>query len=529
MSKRIAFFPGHRMLAYEWDRGRCMREFAFDPDDEGMQGFRAWLQEAPRQPLQLLIDVIEEEFHLEHVPHVIGRDRVELYKRTAGKRFRSTPYRYVKRLGRLTSGRRDDELLVAGMTNPQLLQPWLDVLDSVGTPLRGIHSLPLMGQDLVRALGFTRRPVLLVSQQVESTVRQSYYERGQLRFSRLVPGRYEDVAGFADFVEREIEQTLHYLVSQRVRHRNDAIDVAVIARASDCATLRTRLGDVEGVAFHLLPYEHIGRELRSPDLGGSDFADRVFVHNLARQKAPTNHYGLATLRKQFFIQRARVALVGMTAAMVAGAAALAGAAFLQVETRRAGIEEAQARATMFERRYESRLQELGEFEYRAVDVKEAVDLLDAVAFVERISPEPGMVALGDLLAEHPNILLDTLDWRATRDARVNAAQSTGSNRSGPVLETGNGDADLYHDLRVRGDVVGFGGTYRTAIEYFEAFTEALRASPPVEQVAVVQAPFDLEPDTGVTGDSGTGARDQQTRRAEFTVVLRLRGEIDEAD
>lgn len=529
MSKRIAFFPGHRMLTYEWERGRCLRELAFEPDEEGMERFRAWLQEAPKQPLQLLLDVIEEEFHVEHVPHVIGRDRIDLYKRTAEKRFRSTPYRYVRRLGRLKSGRRDDEILVAGMTNPQLLQPWLDIIDETTAPLRGIYSLPLTGQYLVGALGFVKRPVLLVSQQVESTVRQSYYERGQLRFSRLVPGRYEDVAGFADFVEREIEQTLHYLTSQRIRRRQDTVDVVVVARADDCTTLQTRLGDVDGAVFHLLPYEHIGRKLGSSDVGGSDFADRVFVHSLSRQRLPSNHYGLNTLRRQFFAQRARLALAGMTAAMLLAAAVLAGSAFLQVEANKAGAEEARARATMFERRYESRLQELGEFDYRAVDVKEAVDLLDGIAFIQQVSPETGMAMLGDHLADHPNILIDTVEWRATRDSGFNADRTAASGRATPVLATGSADGMLYHHLRIHGDVVGFGGTYRTAIEYFEAFTESLRARDVVDRLTITQAPFDLEPDTGVSGDSGTGARDQQLRRAEFSLVLRMTGESDEAE
>ena len=527
MSKRIAFFPGHRMLAYEWERGRCVRALAFEPDEDGMHGFRAWLREAPRQPLMLLIDVIEEEFHVEHVPHVIGRDRIDLYNRAAEKRFRSTPYRYVKRLGRLTSGRRDDELLVAGMTNPQLLQPWLDAIDEVEVPLRGVYSLPLTGRDLVRALGFVRRPVLLVSQQVESTVRQSYYEGGQLRFSRLVPGRYEDVAGFADFVEREIEQTLHYLTTQRIRRRQDTVDVVVIARASDCTTLHARLGDIEDATFHLLPYDYIGRKLGSPDVGAADFADRVFVHNLARQRLPTNHYGITRLRRQFFVQRARLALAGATAAMLVGAAVLAGSTLLQVQAHKAGAEEAEIRATMFERRYESRLRELGEFDYRAVDVKEAVDLLDDIAFIERITPEPGMATLGDLLADHPNILINTVDWRATRDSAFRTDRGNTFGNAEPVLATGRGNGTLYHHIRIRGDVVGFGGTYRTAIEYFDAFTQSLRATTAVVDVAVTQAPFDLEPDTGVSGDSGTGARDQQTRRAEFSLVLRLEERIDE--
>lgn len=527
--KRLLFFPGHRMLAYEWEGGRFHRRLAFDPDEAGFAAFRAWLDEAPARPVQLLVDIIEEEFHVDHVPHVMGRDRADLYQRAATRRFRSTPYRYVARQGRQSTGRRDDEILVAGLTNPQLLQPWLEHIDAAGTPLRGIHSLPLVGQELVRRLGLARRRVLLVSQEVSSTARQSYYHHGRLRFSRLVPGRYEDVAGYAEFVEREIDQTIHYLGTQHLRGRDDPVDVVVLAAGEpDRDVLRAHLIDGDGIVFHVLTQAEAARRIGLRGERPDDYSDVLFAHALLRARLPANHYGLPRLRRHLFVRRGRLALAGLAAALAIAAAGVAGTAALRIEAHRDGIAEARERTRTFEQRYEARLRQLAEFDYRAVDVKEAVDLLDDIAFVGRLGPEPVMARVGDLLARHPNILLGRVDWQATRDSDFSAASARAGGRTSPVLASGGTGDPVRHHVFLSGAVVGFGGVYRTAVEYFDRFTADLEAHDAIDRVVVTQAPFDLEPDTGVSGDSGTGARDQQARRAAFAVALRLREVADEA-
>ena len=527
--KRLLFFPGHRLLAYEWEGRRYRRYEAFEPDSSGFEQFRAWLEEAPRLPVHMLIDVIEEEFHIEQVPHVIGRDRMDLMRRTAEKRFRSTPYRYITCQRRLKSGRRDDEMLVAGMTNPQLLQPWLDVIDSAGTPLRGIYSLPLVGQHLLRRLGFGKRPVLLVSQEVSSTARQSFYDNGRLRFSRLVPGRYEDAEGYGDFVEREIEQTIHYLGSQRLRRRQEPVDVVVLASSNDLDALRERLADGDGVTFHVFTLEEAARRIGLRGTLPGEYSDTLFGHALLNSWLPTNHYGLSTLRRHYFIQRARVGLAATAAGCVVAAAGVGGAAWLQVEANRAGTEQARDRARLFEQRYEARLAQLSEFDYRAVDVKDAVDLLDDIQHVRTVEPGGAMARLGNVLGAHPNVLLGRLDWRATRSDTVGSGDARGFGRGQPLLASGSGrNSGVHEHLLIRGDIVGFGGVYRTAIEYFEDFVDALRAHEEFDRVEVIQAPFDLEPETGVSGDSGLGARDQRASRAAFSVAVRLRAEVADA-
>ena len=253
---------------------------------------------------------------------------------------------------------------------------------------------------------------------------------------------------------------------------------------------------------------------RSPICRGvpGPYADRIFGQLLLRQRRPANHYGLARLRHFFFVQRARVGLRALAGAAVLAAAAVAGAAWLQGQAYESGIVQAQARETRFQRLYEQRLSQLAEFDYRAVDVKNAVDLMADVSNAVRQTPEPLMDALGTLFAQQSALTLDRLEW--TRDDGVGGDGNRTTGRAnasgmaaGPVVEVG-------------GRVTGFDGDYRQAIGRFEQFVRTLRAAD-LGSVTVERAPFDLGPGSGVTGDSGTTASTQTDQSGEFLLQLRL--------
>lgn len=530
--KRLLFFPGHRILAYEWERGAFRRTEAFEPDERGRAAFRAWLEEAPRTPVQLLLDVIEEEFHTDRIPHVIGRDRSELFKRTAQRHFRSTEFRYIVAQGREPDGRRDDRVLVAGLTNPELLKTWLSVIEDARVPLKGIHSLPLLSEALLPALGAAKKPrALIISQQIPSTLRQSYHEHGRLRFSRLAPGRYSDAAGFAAFVQRELDQTLHFLETQRFRRQGAPIDVYILVNNEVVHALRDHLGSSETVTCHLVPLDRVAKRigLRGARVGA--FADTIYGHLLLRRRRPENHYGLARLRRHFFAQQVRVALNTLAAVLVLAALATGVGVYLRAQVYDQSIAEARARAEEFNRRYEQRLQQLAAFDYRAQDVKNAVDLFSELRRQRAVHPGRALGTLGDVLDGQPNILVDDLAWRPTSDPNLTVDGSgdtpLGAGEDNDLLRAldGSGDGQTrWEYLLVGGTVVGFEGEYRRAVDLFDGFVQALRRHPAIGRVDVVEAPFALESDTAFSGDSGVAARDQRARSAGYRVLVRLGGD-----
>lgn len=531
--KRLLFFPGHRILAYEWERAVFRRTEAFEPDEAGRAAFRAWLEERPRTAVQLLLDVIEEEFHTDRIPHVIGRDRSDLYKRTAQRHFRNTEFRYIVAQGREREGRRDDRVLIAGLTNPELLKTWLSVIDDTHVPLKGIHSLPLVGEALLPALGAAKVPrALVISQQIPSTLRQSYYEHGRLRFSRLAPGRYSDAEGFAAFVQRELNQTLNFLETQRFRRQGAPIDVYILANTDAYHGLRDRLSSTDTVTCHLVPLDRVGRRvgLRGPRTGA--FADRIFGHLLLRQFRPANHYGLPRLRRYFFAQQAREALYALAGVLALAAVATGFGFYVRGQVYAQSIIEAHGRAAEFSLRYEQRLQQLSEFDYRAQDVKSAVDLVNLLRDRRVVHPGGALATLGEVLDTHPNVMVNTLHWRQTDDPDIEAGGGgdqalRGFSGTGLMDSLADREQPRYQYLLAAGDVVGFAGEYRRAVAMFEGFVDALREHPEITRIDVVNAPFALEPETAISGDSGVAAQDQRAERAAYRVLIRVGGGSDE--
>jgi hypothetical protein len=527
--KRLLFFPGHRLLAYEWERGRFKRTEAFEPDDNGRAAFRAWLEEEPSQPVQLLLDVIEEEFHVDRVPHVIGRDHAELFERTARRHFRSTEFRYIVNQGREVGGRRDDKVLIAGLTNPELLRTWLSVIDDASVPLRGIYSLPLISEALLPYLGAGKaKRALVISQQIPSTLRQSYFENGRLRFSRLVPGRYSDARGFADFFQRELRQTLRFLETQRFRSRGSHIDVYVLVSADIYHVMREELSSSDAVTCHLVPLERLAKRIGMRGSRVGAFSDTIFGHLLLRQWRPSNHYGFNRLRRHFFAQRARAGLAAAGVVLLVAAVAYSIGVVLRAQVYADSIAVAEQRADEFDRRYRLRLQQLDQFDYRAQDVKQAVDLLGSLRDARLVEPGSALATLGNVLVEHPAIIVNGINWRQTDrpDVPPPAEQNPGLAGSGTgLVERLSGpNVSRYRYLLVYGDVVGFEGEYRRAVELFDGFVASLREQPGVTRVDVMVSPFALESDTGVSGDSGLDAADESRKSGSYRLFMRLGGE-----
>ena len=127
------------------------REFAVS--GAGAAEFERYLATSGPTPTHLFVDLAEEDFRLDTVPHVGAGDREAILDRKLAQIFRNTPYRHALLQGRETEGRRDDRVLYTAITNPEVLRPWLDMLERLEVPLAGIHSAAVFS---ARAAGGAR-------------------------------------------------------------------------------------------------------------------------------------------------------------------------------------------------------------------------------------------------------------------------------------------------------------------------------------------------------------------------------------
>ena len=112
LSKRPVCIAVDTVTVYHWDRRRGLTEpFAFDANETDLVHFSRYLRESPALPTYILVDIVEEEYRQETIPHLRGSDRQAVIKRKQARLFRGTPYCYTSLQGREAGGRRDQQLL----------------------------------------------------------------------------------------------------------------------------------------------------------------------------------------------------------------------------------------------------------------------------------------------------------------------------------------------------------------------------------------------------------------------------------
>jgi 6-phosphogluconolactonase/glucosamine-6-phosphate isomerase/deaminase len=188
----------------------------FEPDEQGLDLFSAYLRSFRNEPVRLLVDLIEEEFRQIKIPLLRGSDRQAILKRNYVKYFRNSEYKFSISQSVERKARKEEKVLIMGLTNQYLLEPWLKIIDETSTPLSGILSLPLVSEEYIKEFKAEQRAVILVSQQVPSNLRQSVFIDGKLFLSRLVPIASFYQGDYASDVLRDVESTQRYLISQRI-------------------------------------------------------------------------------------------------------------------------------------------------------------------------------------------------------------------------------------------------------------------------------------------------------------------------
>ncbi|MDA3868577.1 MAG: hypothetical protein PF589_01220, partial [Gammaproteobacteria bacterium] len=62
---RVFYFSGHRLTVFHWDRKKFHGACSFEPNLEGLDKFKQYLNTSAKSPARLLVDVIEEDFRIE--------------------------------------------------------------------------------------------------------------------------------------------------------------------------------------------------------------------------------------------------------------------------------------------------------------------------------------------------------------------------------------------------------------------------------------------------------------------------------
>ncbi len=498
--KRVFYLSGTRLTAYHWRAGRLIEALLFQAG-EGLAEFAAYLEEAPNVVSFLLLDMVEEEYRRDTVPHVFGNDRRDIVKFRAERHFRETPYWYAALQGREKEGRRDDRVLYLGVTTPGMISPWVELIEQAKVPLAGIYSLPVLSASLLPGLGAGTGETLLVSLQSGGGLRQSFFLGQDLKLSRLAHLPVLEGAQLAESIVDEIEKLRRYLNSLRLLARDTRLQVYILGHGEILRDLENMCADDPRLDYRLVDTaEQAGRLGMTEDLVTSS-CDSLFAR-LLLARLPGNHYASASQLRYFRLHRMRNSMLAASVALVlagvlGGGLELVGGLVNEQRSQAAGQQ-----ADFYRVRYEEARAGLPPAPAEPHDLEAAVKTVQTLA-EHRASPLELLSVLSLALTAYPDLRVEDVQWAVSADPDAPLGQASvpavgeGRPKRAAVGQSAQG---LYDLAMVRGRVTVYGGNYRQALEQVRGFAERLKGMDGVQQVTIVSLPLNVSSNERLRGD-----------------------------
>lgn len=524
------------MVVQEWQGHSLQSSIYFEPDDQGMDLFQSYLQSIGNVNLSMLVDLIEEEFRQIRMPHLLGNDKKEASKRQYIRLFRNSLFRSSQVQYREKTGRKDDMVMFMGLTNPELLTPWLEILERNRASLVGIMTQPMISLRLLPLIDpeFREHCVILVSQQVPSNLRQTVFYKGHLILSRLVPIASFYQGNYAADVLRDIESTQRYMFSQRIVQRNELIKVHILCNQRhfgelEQACIEQKVFDVE---LHEINQLLKRNKIEVPD--ELDFSSSLFIW-LALKKRFENHYARFQDRRYFFhrltSQGLKLVALLLLSFSVGLTLVMAGQGLLFKQ----GVKDIKNQQVRYQNKYDELNQSKVDLPASTQTLKATVETAEIIQKEYLRSPREALIAVSQQLSLFDDLRIKQLEWFiADNDQRASPQEvswQTQKKRSRrrdrnapPVRKNYKG---YYEIILLSGEMLNFQGNYRYALSLLDDLEAALLESGQYYAVDVLERPIDTSTQSTLTGEAGVGNKKSQKPIANFRI--RLVREVPEHD
>ncbi|MDH4287095.1 MAG: hypothetical protein OEV26_06720 [Gallionella sp.] len=477
----LLFLSANQLHAQFMAGGKIATQRDFPSTPAGHEDFANFLK-AVDCPAYLLVDLIEEDFRQEIVPHLSGGKRTALLQRKFEQYYRGSPFHQATLLQRQKTGRRDDDMLFSALTNPAHIMPWLNVMLAQRVRLAGIYSVPQISAPLVK--DHPSHHLLLISWEKFSGLRQTYFSEHRLQISRLTPVYAEQ--SFRDAVVKELARTFQYLKSLSLLPAGQILDVRILCHRNDMSLLKAQLPDNSDMRYDFADIEEIGKQLNIDYLFADSDASQIFLQRLATQ-APKSHYANASHTHYFTLWHLKHALNLASGAVLAGGLLWGASSFwqssgdvtetelLNAQAQRA-LNEAQKITLTFPSTYAP-----------AADMKSAVNVMRKL---DQYAPAPLEVLkpVSAALDRYPQIRLDDLAWQMKATEPV----APGTLADVPALV-----------ITLKGHLADFANDYRGMLNYLERFQGDLTAQG--FQVTTLSRPIDVSPSGSIADKRETVA------------------------
>ena len=496
---------------------------SFEPDEDGFEKFRRYLLSSAKTPTKLLLDVIEEDFRQDTIPHVYGRDRKAVISRLIDRYYRaSRQYTYNEVIGREKTGRKDNKVLIGAITNPGLIIPWIQIIDECNIALSGIWSLPLLSRKLLPYIDAKKGPVLLVSQQVNSNLRQTFFRDGKMLASRqsIVNQDAHDISNIGVLAAPELARTINFLRNQRQIGDEEVVDVHIMAAAHQVQSLEKAFTPDALQNYHIHRINDVHEKVGIRNFP-EKFCDGLFAKICMDQQDITGHYGNTAVFSRFYYTVGSVALYILSVVLIITGLLITESNITEAMMYEGSGAQLAKREAEYRRVYREKYESYENVFANANLMNSAVRLAERIKKNAEMSPQDFLLELSGMISQPRmgTVYIDKIEWKTQQ---IGSSKKRGVVTESVSATNPTADGAIQHIGIVHGRIPVVTNNFRDSVDHISNIIRLLRDDKRVANVEALELPVEVRSDKKFSSESGvskTSDKSQSTGAFIIQIVM----------
>ncbi len=511
-TRRALIISADKLAVYHWANDCLGSSYLFDSSEEGQEYFGRYLSDVHNDPVYVLLDTAAEEYRLDTIPHVFGADRKALIERKQDRAFRGTTYLYTDIQGREESGRRDDIIMLSAITNPNLIQPWLKILEAHKVPVASVLSVPLLLQEIGDIIPDMPSNTLVFSLQSVSGLRQSFFRDKSLKFSRLVKVPRYGTESYVPILSEELEKVIRYINGANIIDEDKPLDIYFFGNQELLAELGKTHINSSMIRYHMCDIGALASKHGYVEQMQTPFSDKYFIYQLLKNKCK-NYYASSKETRYFQMRQINKSLRVASILFIMSGIIWGGFNVLEGFTYRQQYRSDAKKIEFYTDRYEVAKERIAGLPVEPADLKTVVDTNNMLK-TYKADPIDMFKLISKGLDVFPEIHISQIEWAAD----TNPNHKIGGGEISNVIEDGNQGmsglgnnseaetAYAYYQIAMFDAYLeDFDGGYRKALATIDRFSASIRQLDSVHDVSVVTLPLDISSDVSMQGSAETNA------------------------
>ncbi|MCK4705092.1 MAG: hypothetical protein KAT90_06400, partial [Gammaproteobacteria bacterium] len=345
-------------------------------------------------------------------------------------------------------------------------------------------TVPLISKKILKLIKATTGVVLLVSQQVNSNVRQTLFRDGKLISSRqsIINQDISDISGMGKLAAPEVDRTIDFLRTQNLINEKEVISLHVLGSEEQMPSLQQyfKSSDSRTVNIHLI--SELQQKLGLSGVSNK-FSAELFSWLCISQGIAFSHYGDRQLFNRYFNKLAATSLYVASLLVLITGVLLTEENISDAMEYEKSITLLKIEEKSYKDLYSKKFKDFEEVFENAGVMNSAVELAERIKINSTTSPLDFLLAISDILSQGDEQVLhiDRIEWQAVN-----------------INEKNNkiNDASFVGKLAVKHNAIIFGridvpdNDYRESINHIRKIVKYLEASPRIENVETLKMPVD---------------------------------------